>query len=298
MSARSTPTDTVEPPDGTPPSGETAATTPPAPESVPWRRQAFAFAERHLRALARSPMVVFLAVGWPLAWYALTVVAFLPEDAGALSMGATAVSYALFGAFTATVAVFAGAFARDLDGGRYRKLRSLPIAPSADLAGRFLAALALSVASYVVVLAVAFATGARFEPRLTAPGTIAVTLLAVCVVALALALLLGTVLTRPEYMTTIAVVLVLIVYNLTGFNGIQPGMIADDPWFVNVVPNSLTTRMQIYALFDGNLSESGMMPPELPVGIEYLGLTVAYVVGPLVGSVALIRRVAYGGEPL
>lgn len=243
-------------------------------------------------------MVLFLAVGWPLAWYALTVVVFLPDDAGPLSFGATAVSYALFGAFTVVVAVFAGAFADDLDGGRYRKFRSLPIAASADLAGRFLAGLVLASGSYVAVIGVAFATGARFEPRITAPGVLLLTLVAFCVVALALALVLGAVVSKPEYMTTIAVVLALIAYYITGFNGIQPGMIAEDAWFVNALPNSLTTRMQIYALFDADFADSGMIPPEFPVGIEYVALTAGYAVALFGGSIALVRRVAYGGEPL
>ncbi|WP_248517069.1 ABC transporter permease [Salinarchaeum laminariae] len=282
-------------------STETAApdsAEPPVPDRVPWQRQAWAFAERHLRVLVRSPMIIFLAVGWPLAWYVLTVSVFLPGDAGAFALGSVAVSYAFFGSFTVVVAVFAGAFAGDLDGGRYRKFRSLPIAPSADLAGRFVAALVLAVFSHAVVLAVAFATGARFEPRLAAIGLVPLTLLSFCVVAVALSLVLGAVVSKPEYMTTIGIVLALIAYYTTGFNGTQPGMIADDPWFVNVLPNSLATRQQLYALFDGDFTDTGVLPPELPSGIEFVGLTGAYVVVGLAVSILLVRRVAYGGDPL
>lgn len=265
--------------------------------SVPWHRQTAAFAERHLRGLRRSKLVLVLAVAWPLAWYFLTVVAFLPDDLSgyelALSKGATAISYALFGAFTVAVATFAAGFARDDDRGLYRLFRSLPIVPSADLAGRFLAGLAVATLSYGVTIVVAYAHGARFEPRPTAIVVVPLTLVAFCLVALLLSLALGILVSEPEYVSTIAVVLVLVAYYVTGFNGIQPGMIAQDATFVNWVPNSLATRMQIYHLFDGDLSNSGMIPPEMPSGWGYVAATVASAVVAATASLGLLRVVGY-----
>lgn len=265
--------------------------------TVPWHRQTAAFAERHLRGLSRSKLVLVLAVAWPLAWYFLTVVAFLPDDMGAeaeaYTKGATAVSYALFGAFTVAVATFAAGFARDNDQGLYRLFRSLPIAPSADLAGRFLAGLGAATLSYAVTMVVAFVHGARFAPRPTALLVVPLTLLAFTLVALLLSLALGLLVPEPEYVSTIAVVLVLIAYYVTGFNGIQPGAIANDATFVNWIPNSMATRMQIYHLFDGDLSDTGMIPPEFPVDWEYVAATVASAAVATVASIGLLRVVGY-----
>jgi len=265
--------------------------------TVPWHRQTAAFAERHLRGLKRSKLVLVLAVAWPLAWYFLTVVAFLPDDlsgeAEAYTLGATAVSYALFGAFTVAVATFAAGFARDNDQGLYRLFRSLPVVPSADLAGRFLAGLTVATLSFGVTMVVAYVHGARFVPRPTALLVVPLTLVAFCLVALVLSLALGVVVPEPEYVSTIAVVLVLIAYYVTGFNGIQPGMIAEDAAFVNWVPNSLATRMQIHHLFEGDLSDSGMIPPEMPGGWEYVAGSIAGAAAAAVASLGLLRFVGY-----
>lgn len=265
-------------------------------QSVPWGRQATTFAWRDLRGLSRSPMVLFLAVGWPLAWYFLSLWLFLPADAAAYAIGGMAIGYALFGAFTVTVAVFAGQFARDLQDGRYRKFRSMPVAPTADVTGRFLAGVGLAVLSYASVMAVAFATGARWEPRTLAIPVVVLSLVAFCAVALVLALGLAVLVPKPEHMTTIAVVVVLIAYYVTGFNGIQPAMLAEDPWFVNYLPNSLITRLQLYYLFDADLSNTPMTPPAFPSGPEYVGLVVAYCVGLLLAAIGIVRGVAYGGD--
>lgn len=243
-------------------------------------------------------MLVFLAAAWPLAWYFLTVTLFLPDDLSgnelALSKGSTAVSYALFGAFTVAVATFAAGFARDRDRGRYRLFRSLPIAPSADLAGRFVAGVAVAAVSYAVVLGVAYVEGARFAPRPTALPAVAFGLLAFCLVALALSLSLAVAVPQPEYVTTIAVVLVLVAYYVTGFNGLQPVMIAEEATFVNYVPNSLTTRMQIHHLFDWSPDpESGLVPPEMPAGLEYVGVLAASAAASLIASLGLLRVVGY-----
>lgn len=243
-------------------------------------------------------MVLFLAVGWPLAWYFLAAWAFLPDDAGRYALGSNAVSYGLFGAFTVTVAVFAGEFARDLAGERYRKFRSMPIAPTADLLGRFCAGVVLASVSYGTVIAVASVHGARFQPRPGALLFVPLTLVTFCLLALALALVLATAIPKPEHMTALGIVTVLIAYYVTGFNGLVPGIIADDPTYVNYVPNSLASRMHIYYMFDGDLAgpETPFTPPELPVGPEYVALLVGYAVALLGVAVALNRLVAYGGD--
>ncbi|SDQ49329.1 ABC transporter permease [Natronobacterium texcoconense] len=263
--------------------------------TVPWTRQAWAFARRHLQQLVRRKTIAALTIAWPICWYALTLVLFV-DDADALTRAALGMTFGLFGAFTVTVAVFAGEFARDLETDRYRKLRAMPISPTADLAGRFTAGVAIGTGSYVATIVAAVATGARFEA--ITPTTIVVlvlTLVTFCLIAMALALLLAVAVPKPEYMTTIAVVTVLVAFYLTGQNGIVPHMIAGSPEIVNFAPNSLATRLQLVA-WAGPENVGFMTPPDPPSLPEHVALLAGYGVGLVAVSVALVSRVAYGGE--
>ncbi|GAA0662621.1 ABC transporter permease [Natronoarchaeum mannanilyticum] len=264
---------------------------------VPWTRQTRTFARRHVRKVLRSKVLLGITVAWPVLWYFLSVLVFVdvPEggSAGGLKAG-LAMTYGLFGAFTITVAVFAGDFARDLDGDRYRKFRAMPIAPTADLAGRLLAGAAFGVASYVVTIAVSIAHGATFgRPDPAALGVLALTLALFCLIAMAAAMLVALVITKPEHMTTIAVIGALIAFYATGFNGVTPGMLAEGADMVNYVPNSLATRIQIAYLSE---DASFMTPPAAPDSAKYLGLLGAYAAGLLAISVLIVRRFAYAPE--
>lgn len=273
--------------------------------AVPWTGQTRAFARRHLQQLGRNKLLVFLAVGWPVLWYLLTMVFFIkdvPAERLQYVKAANGISYGLFGAFTVTVAVFAGEFARDLESDRYRKLRAMPVSPTADLAGRFVAGAVLGTVSYLATIAAALAHGASFDllardavTVATLFATLAASLVLFCVIAMALALVLALVITKPEHMTTIAVVVVLMAFYLTGFNGVTPGIIADDPTFVNYVPNSLATRMQI-AAWAGSDGVGFMEPPNAPLSLEYGALLVGYTVGLATVAVGIVRRYAYGGD--
>ncbi|MCU4742101.1 ABC transporter permease [Halobacteria archaeon AArc-m2/3/4] len=275
-------------------------------ESVPWTGQTRAFARRHLQQLRRNKLIVLLAVGWPILWYFLTM-AFFIEEPDPTQLGyikaSQGITFGLFGAFTVSVAVFAGAFARDLESDRYRKLRAMPVSPTADLAGRFAAGLTIGAVSYLVTILASYAHGGTFallEGSVTRiavlVGTLAVTLVLFCVIAMALAMVLALVIPKPEHMTTIAVIVVLMAFYLTGYNGTVPQLIAEDPTFVNYLPNSLATRMQI-AVWAGADSVEFMTPPDAPLSLEYGALLVGYTVGLGALAIGIVKRFAYGGDP-
>ncbi|QLG50810.1 ABC transporter permease [Natrinema halophilum] len=272
------------------------------PRAVPWTGQARTFTRRQLQQLRRNKLIIFLAVGWPVLWYFLTMTVFIqdpdPDRLGYVK-AANGITYGLFGAFTVTVAVFAGEFARDLESDRYRKLRAMPVSPTADLAGRFTAGTVLGAGSYVVTILAAAVHGGTFEIGNISPASIAIlglSFVLFCIIAMALAMLLALVIPKPEHMTTIAVVVVLMAFYLTGFNGVSPGMIADDPTFVNYLPNSLATRMQI-AAWAGTENVAFMTPPEAPTSITYVGLLIGYAIGLCAVAVGIMKRFAYGGAP-
>ncbi|SNZ12703.1 ABC-2 type transport system permease protein [Natronoarchaeum philippinense] len=263
---------------------------------VPWTTQTRTFASRHVRQVLRNRMILVLAVAWPVLWYFLTLAFFVEApsgQAGGVKAG-MAITYGLLGAFTITVAVFAGDFARDLDGERYRKFRAMPISPTADLAGRLLAGMVFGVGSYAATLLVSIVHGAEFgRPSIGAIGVIALTLVLFCFVAMSFATVLALVVTKPEHMTTIAVIGVLIAFYATGFNGVSPQLLADGADMINYLPNSLATRMQIAAL---SSDVSYMTPPEAPDSIEFVGLLAGYAAVLLATAVLILRRFAYAPE--
>lgn len=268
-------------------------------QRVPWRQQTQAFAKRHLQQLLRSKMILFLTIGWPILWYFLTM-NFLVDVPPGTELGpfkaVTGLNYGLFGASTVTVALFAGGFARDIERNWYQKLRSMPVSPTADLAGRFATGTFVGILSYTVTVAVVYFDGGTF-PMLDASTAVLLiaTFVLFCLIMMAIAMVLALVVTKPEYMTTIAIVIVLLAYIITGFNGTTPGMLAESAEMVNYLPNSLVTRMQI-GFWIGTANIDFMTPPVIPTSMEYLGLVVSYAAILLAAAVIIMKRSAYGSE--
>lgn len=275
---------------------------------VAWTTQVTSFARRSLKELFRSKVAFFWSVGWPVLWYALTLVFFIevpdsiPASEQAELMGQikamNAISFGLFGAFTVSLVTFAQNFGSDLDEKRYRKLRSLPIAPSADLTGRFIAGFVMAALSFCTVLVVGAVDGGSFAVRnaLSVP-VVAVSLLLFCVVGMSLAVIISTVVNKGEYVTAITNSVLIVLFFLTGFNGVQPSMVPESSqWLVNLAPNSLAARLQIFHLTDFDVSESQLTPPDLPTDPEYLAILVGFAVVFWVASVAIVRYRVYRGE--
>jgi ABC-2 type transport system permease protein len=244
---------------------------------------------------------------WPVFWYFLTMFVFIPDEPAGVpesdipavmaSIKATnAISFGLFGAFTVSLVVFAQTFTDDLDSKRYRKLRSLPISPSADLAGRFTAGFALALLSFWSVIAVGSLHGASFAIRsaLSIPIVIA-SLLLFCIIGMSVAVVLSTLIPKGEYLTAITNTVLLVLFFATGYNGVAPG---DAPIrdVLNYVPNALATRLQVYHLTDFDPELGGVVPPELPAAPRYLALLGLSAL--VFWGIALLtmRRSIYAGE--
>lgn len=194
-----------------------------------WLVQARAFAGRHVHQYARSPVSLLFLVAWPAFWYLL--VAHLLFDAAsdaraaATAKAAFAVSFGLFGAFTVSLTGVVGSFTADIATKRYRKFRSLPVSPGADLAGRFAAGAGLSLVSYLGLLVMGALDGAAFAVRgLWSPAVVLLTLLAFVAVGVAVATGLAALVPRPEYATTLATAVLLATFFGTGYNGVSPGL--------------------------------------------------------------------------
>lgn len=268
------------------------------PAAVPWHRQTKAFAVRTLRELFRDRAALFWGLAAPVFFYLVFGVVMSP-DGGGVERGANAVIFGVFGAFSVSLVIFATGLTNDLSEKRYRKLRSLPVAPSADVVGRFCGALALSVVSFGVVLAVGALTGAAYEleSALSVP-VVLVSLALFCAVAVAGAVAVAAVLDTGEYVVGVTNMLALALFFLTGYNGLVPQLAPDPlPSLVNVLPNSLAARVAVTHLTAIGPAQPGpLAPPALPTGPKYLALLAVEAV--LMAAIAawVMRRRIYGAE--
>ena len=265
--------------------------------------QTGAFAARALRTLRRNGAVVFWAVAFPALFYLLTV--FLMIDTGSMSADAlgvlkatNAVSYGTFAALVVFLNTFSQSLVADVEGGRYAQFRALPVSPSADFFGRFAAAYAFALVAVGVVLGVGAATGASYELRsLLSVPVVLLGLVALGLFAASVAVVLVAAVPEAKFASIITITLVLLAFFLTGYNGVQPGLVASTAEFVNYAPNSLATRLAVHHVVPvGDWSAAGLAAPAAPSAPRHLALLVAYAVAGAALAVLATRRSLYRGE--
>jgi ABC-2 type transport system permease protein len=266
-------------------------------ESVPWSRQVKAFALRTLRELFRNRSTLFWSLVTPVFFYMLFGVIGSQGSSLGLAKAAEAISFGIFGAFSVTLIIFSANLSNDLKAKRYRKLRSLPIAPSADIVGRFLAGFVLAVVSFLLVLAVGVLTGATFTLRgLLSVPVVLLCLFLFCLISMATAVLVASVLDEGEYIVGMTNMLVLALFFLTGYNGLVPQLMPEPlPGLVNYIPNALATRLSIYHLTTIG-PNSPLSPPPLPHGPAYLALLCVYTIAIVAVAAVVMHRSIYAGE--
>lgn len=270
--------------------------------SAGWLRQARAFAERYGRELFRNKAVLFWSVAFPVAFYLLTITVFvdtstIPESVLPYVKAGTAVSYGMFGAVIASLNSFGQQLAADFEAERYMQYRSLPLAPSADLAGRMAAGTVLSIVAFAAVVAVALVTGAEFGLR----GPVSVPLVVVAVVSFALvwmtlAVLVATLVKDTRYASIITISIALGSYFLTGYNGTDPSAFQGPDTLLTWLPNTAATRLVSHHLVVPPTDLAGqagtLSVPDAVFG--FAQLTVYGVLAAGLG-VLLMRRVVYRG---
>ena len=264
--------------------------------AVPWSRQVKAFASRTLRELFHNRSAMFWGLGAPVFYYVLFGVVAGQAVAGR-ERAALAVSFAIFGIFGVALTTFATNLTADLKRKRYRKLRSLPVAPSADLLGRALGAFVLAIASFLVVLGAGLLTGASFALRSPFSVPVVVISLALfCLVGIAVAVLIASVLNEGEYVLGVTNLLLFGLFFLTGYNGISPSIVPESlTVLINYAPNSLATRLVLYHLTPVG-SNGPFSPPALPTDPVYLVVLAGYAVAIAAVASVVMHRYIYAGD--
>jgi ABC-2 type transport system permease protein len=267
-----------------------------------WFRQSRAFAQRYARELFRNKAVLFWSVAFPVAFYLLTITVFvdtsvIPSDVLPYVKAGSAVSYGMFGAVIASLNSFGQQLAADFEADRYMQYRSLPLAPSADLAGRMTAGIALSAVAFVAVLLTAVATGAEFGVRsVVSVPLVLVAFVTFTLVWMALAVAIAVLVEDTRYASIITISVALGSYFLTGYNGTDPGSFQGPTAVLDWLPHTAATRQvtqHIVVPPAGLADEAGM----LTVPDAFLGVAQLSFYGILAAFVAflLMRHVVYGG---
>lgn len=265
-------------------------------DQSPWQRQVRAFTLRGLRRIGHNRSTLFWAMVSPALYYL-----FFGVFAGSspLVRSVTAVAFAIFGSLSATAFVFAGNLGADLRNKRYRKLRSLPVSPWADLVGRFLSGLVIGSLSFCGVLLVGLMTGARFTLDGPMAGlTVLASVLLLCFVGTSLSIIAAGFVQDSQRINVLGNGFVAGLFFLTGFNGIQPEILPSVVrGVVNVAPNSLATRLILGTLTPAvGGTESALTPPPIPDGPLSFALLLTYVVVLAPLSALVMQRTVYRGE--
>ncbi|MFB6073567.1 MAG: ABC transporter permease [Haloarculaceae archaeon] len=265
-----------------------------------WLRQASAFTRRYLRELLRNRVVLFWSVAFPAGFYLLTITVFIdtsqiPADAMSIVKASTAVSYGAFGAVVVCLNAFGQQLVDDVEADRYRQFRALPISPSADFLGRAAAGLLFAVGAVVAVGVVGLATGAEFALRsLSSVPILLVAFVGFALLWMALAVAVVVVVRDARYANVVTIAVAIVSYMLTGFNGSNPGSFAADPAWLNVLPNTLATRLMIYHTVDIAPDGASMSPPPVPSDPMHLALLAAYGLLAVAAGTLLTRRFLHG----
>ncbi|WP_247731246.1 ABC transporter permease [Halovivax limisalsi] len=258
-----------------------------------WANQARAFAERCLRELATSRIMlaslVGTAAGMQLFFGALW------EGMAASTIASAAVGTATFGAIYVCLYAFGYLLAGDLEARRYEAYRSMPIAASADLAGRMLAGGVLATVAFSLTLVAGVVTGGSFALRSVASVPIVLLAFAVTCVFWMLVALPVIATAANERLAEYGVPMIAVLgYMLTGFNGANVALSPLSGDLLNYLPNTLSTRLLIYHLVPtSDWAEAGLGPPGPPAGPEYLALLVAYAVVAAVAGTVATNRLLY-----
>ena len=268
-----------------------------------WLRQARAFTERYLRVLLRNRAVLFWGIGFPAGFYVLTLFLFVdvsevPAGYRGDTKAIIAVGYGVFGGLIVCLNAFAQHLIEDFEVKRYEQFRSLPVSPTADVAGRMFAGYLFMLLAVLAVLLVGIVAGAEYTLRSLASIPVVLGVLAgFAVLWMVIAAGVAVLVRDSRYGSIIAVSIALVSYFVTGFNGTTVDMFAGNADLLNLLPNTLATRVMAYHLVGvEDWATAGMAPPGPPTGAEPILLLGAYGAVCLAAGYALMTRVVYHRE--
>ncbi|MGM0604300.1 MAG: hypothetical protein ACQETB_01370 [Halobacteriota archaeon] len=264
-------------------------------------RQTAGFGYRHVRAVRHRPIGLAWMLAFPAAFYLVTISTFIdftsiPESYHGAVRATTALSYGVFGAVLVSLTTVSGGLVSDLEAGRNGIYRAIGVRPIADLLGRIGSTLLVAGLSVGIVIVVSLATGAEYAMTTSGLAIVPVSFVASVLPWVIVAYAIAIATNSRRYATLVAVSLALASYFATGFNGTVPAMFTADPVWLNVLPNTLSTRVLVaHTVGIEDAVGAGLAPPDLPTARRSLAILCGYAIASIVGLYAISARRLYGG---
>lgn len=181
-----------------------------------------------------------VAIGLPPIMYLLVTAT---REFDPTTKGLFAVGIAVLGAMITSLTVFGSQLALDLEADRFIAYRSMSVYPSADLAGRMSAGLAIAALALTVGIGVGIFDGAPVGLRGVLPAAVSVAaFLGLSIVFMAVAVPIVVAANNEQYAQFALSLLAVFGFMLTGYNGMMPSVAVLDESIVELLPNVLATR--------------------------------------------------------
>jgi ABC-2 type transport system permease protein len=214
--------------------------------------QILATASRILKELIREKVTIFWTIGFPALWLCMYSVIFLsgvPAEIKGTIMGVAVVSMAVYGLMVAGSVDLPGNIATDRANGVLAKLRSMPIKPQGDFAGRLMAFTAFGAVAVAVVAAMGLALGAQVPiTPIGAAGAVAFFGLAF-MAASGIGLMIAAAIKKESSATMTGIVLTLVGGFVGGIFVTFRALPVFLQGFAQVYPLSASTSSIVYLLF-------------------------------------------------
>lgn len=258
-----------------------------------WLEQASAFTRRSLQEMRNSRLMVLWIIGFPAIMYLFR--ATQGTRTSAVADATAAIGTGVLGSMLVCLFLFGNQLASDLEDRRYTAYRSMPIAPSAELAGRMGAALVLAMAAFTVTIAAGLATGAAYGLR--GPESVLIVLIAgvlSCLFWMVVAIPVVIVAGNKQIARMVTSFVAVIAFVFTGLNGVVPAQSPIDGPMLNYLPNTLPTRLLVYHLVPAeSWIDVGVAPPAMPTGPVFVGVLAAYTGLAIAAGTILVNRALY-----
>ena len=248
---------------------------------------------RVLKEFLRQRATVFWTIAWPSLWVFISTVSFassIPGEIAPYARGAFTISMLLFALMIAGMGNLPASIAEDRERGLLAKLKSMPLRPVNDLAGRILGLIGFSLVAALAVLAVGYACGARLQVTAT-KASAAVGLLAVAFVASAgIGIAIGSLIKEVHGATMTGIGISVVTAALSGIFTPYSALPDFLKAFARIYPVSWANSSLIYILCSEDLAGYD------PTGTGHIALTVLASTVTLVAGITLYMRYCWKGE--
>lgn len=248
---------------------------------------------RVFRELVREKVTIFWTIAFPALWLCMYSVVFLngvPAEVKGTVLGATVISMAVYGLMVAGSVDLPGNIAEDRARGVLAKLRSMPVRPRSDFAGRLIAFTAFGMIAVAAVAAIGWALGA--EVPLTPAGALGAAAFfgLAFMAASGIGMIIASLVRKESSATMTGIVLTLVGGFVGGIFVSFRALPAFLQGFAQLYPLSASTSSIVYLLFGEHWAGYN------PLAWELLAANVALSVGLFLAGQWLYSRRCWGAQ--